>query len=461
MPIQAINQFPPGFLWGCATAAHHVEGQNVNDWWRWEHQPGRIFQGQRAGRACDWWSGRFVEDFDRAAALNNNAQRISVEWSRVEPEPGRWDDWALDHYRDMLRALRARDMKPMVTLHHFTSPLWVGDQNGWLWDETPVHFERFVRKVVSALGDLCSLWCTINEPNSYATLGYQLGRFPPGMKDLGAARRVMRNMALGHAAAYYAIKELQPESQVGVSVNYIGIRPAAPRPLHQLAARMIDSYFNLYFLNILRDGVARMPGSRSVRMPKVKGTLDWIGLQYYMEYEAALDLRQPGSLFLAQRKPKGLPPAPTYWGGFDPGAIHRHIRRLWGLLGKPIYITESGTPDPDDSYRPRFLAETIRAVWQAMNYNFPVLGYFHWSLLDNFEWAEGYDPRFNFGLYKVDFQTQERTARPSAHLYAEICARNGLSSETVARHVPDLLPTLFPGEAGQSEVKLKPRESAV
>ena len=457
MPIQAIHQFPQGFLWGCATAAHQVEGQNVNDWWRWEQTPGHVYRNQKSGRACDWWSGRYVEDFDRAADMHNNSQRISIEWSRIEPEPGRWDDYALERYRDMLKALVERGMRPLVTLHHFTNPLWIADQDGWLWDEAPTYFERYVRKVVETLGDLCSFWCTINEPAVYATGGFSLGIWPPGKRSGSALSHVMFNMIRGHAAAYHAIKEIQPESEVGFSIHYLGLKPSIPTLIHLPATSMLDLYVNKAFILSLLDGYARVPVGKRIPVRGLKGALDWIGLQYYQQFQVTFNPLRPGSFFIQQRKPNNMPVGPGTWGGLYPEAIFDIVKTFWNTVKKPIYITESGVPDPDDTIRPDYLIRTVRSLWKAANFNFPVRGFFFWSLLDNFEWAEGFDPRFNFGLYKTNFETQERTPRLSAKLYGEICAKNGLSTDTVARYTPELLPALFPGEVGLAEVKLKPR----
>jgi beta-glucosidase len=455
MSIDAIHQLPQGFLWGCTTAAHQVEGGNTNDWWRWEQTPGHIFNNQRSGKACEWWSGRFEEDFDRAASMHNNAQRISVEWSRIEPEPGKWDEYSLEKYRVMLEALRQRGMTPMVTLHHFTNPLWLADDDGWAWDGTPERFTRFVRKVVETLGDLCSLWCTINEPMVYITQSYIFGAWPPGLKKRNVAYKVLVNLLNGHTQAYYAIKEIQPHAQVGFSNHNLNLRPTGNSPLHRPAMNVVDNFVNNAFLLALRTGVVALPGARPVPIPNAKGALDWVGLQYYQEYEVGFDLRYPTSLFINQHQPQDMPVGPKQWGGLNPAAIFDQIAKLTKLIDKPIYITEAGVPDPDDTIRPGYLAETIRAVWRAANFNYPVKGFFFWTLIDNFEWAEGFDPRFNFGLYKVNFETQERTARLSANLYGDICAANGLSSEIVSKYAPSLLPSMFPGEAGLKEVKLK------
>ncbi|PIW20257.1 MAG: hypothetical protein COW33_02895, partial [Anaerolineae bacterium CG17_big_fil_post_rev_8_21_14_2_50_57_27] len=176
MPTASFH-FPRGFLWGTATAAHQVEGNNTNNnWWAWEQQEGRIANGEKSGLACDWWGGCWKEDFDRAAEAGQNTHRLSVEWSRIQPAPDRWDEDALEHYRHMLRGLRERGMTPMVTLHHFTDPLWLGDPStglrrerpgersggGWETDAVVPLFENFTRKVVEALKEYCSLWCTIN-----------------------------------------------------------------------------------------------------------------------------------------------------------------------------------------------------------------------------------------------------------------------------------------------------------
>jgi beta-glucosidase len=460
MPVKALHQFPRGFLWGCSTSAHQVEGQNVNDWWRWEQVPGHIFQNQTSGRACEWWAGRYAEDFDRAADMQNNAMRISVEWSRVEPEPEKWDEWALDRYREMVKGLVDRGMTPMITLHHFTNPLWVADHQGWLWDETPSYFVRFVRKVVSKLGDLCTMWCTLNEPMVYATQSFSSGLWPPGIRSSRAMIHVVINLLRGHAAAYHAIKGLQPKAQIGYTLHYAALRPDSPVLLNWAATRLVDRGFNQAFALAVKDGIVRFPGIRTVKIPQARSTADWIGLQFYQSFRVGFTPTSPASLFLTQRKPKDMPVGPGNWGGLDPAGIFQPIKWLWTALQKPIYITESGVPDGDDSIRPGYLIKTIRSIWKAVNFNFPVQGFFFWSLLDNFEWSEGYDPRFNFGLYKVDFETQQRTPRQSARLYREICAQNGLSATMVNRYAPDLLDELFPGRAGEADVKLKPYSRA-
>ena len=207
--VQAAYHFPRGFLWGTATAAHQVEGNNTNNqWWMWE-QAGHT-KGT-SGLAADWWGGRWKEDLDRAAEGGQNAHRFSVEWSRIQPTPDTWDEDALERYRNLLRGMRDRGITPMVTLHHFSDRSWFYEMDAWENEQAPALFEKFVRKTVQALKEYCTLWCTINEPNVYALLGYVTGDFPTRHRGTNVAMQVMANMLRGHAAAYRAIHEIQPE----------------------------------------------------------------------------------------------------------------------------------------------------------------------------------------------------------------------------------------------------------
>src|SRR5512141_1349636 len=222
--IEATYHFPRGFLWGTATAAHQVEGNNTNNqWWKWE-QDGHT--NGTSGLAADWWGGRWQEDFDRAADAGQNAHGLSVEWSRIQPTPDRWDEDALERYRVMLRGLSERRMTALVTLHHFTDPLWLAEQGGWEKPEAAEAFEKFVRKTVEALKEYCSLWCTINEPNVYALSGYVLETFPACHKGLRVAIHVQANMLRAHAVAYRTIHQIQPEARVSYALHY---RPMVTR----------------------------------------------------------------------------------------------------------------------------------------------------------------------------------------------------------------------------------------
>ncbi len=244
--VNAMYQFPEDFLWGTGTAAHQVEGDNFhNDWWWWEQQPDRILHGHLSGSACEWWHGRWQEDFDRARNSGQNTHRLSVEWSRIEPEPAVWDEGAIDYYREILSGLIERGMVPMLTLHHFTTPLWVHERGSWLSENVSMWFERFVRKVVGALQDLVNLWVTINEPNVLSYSGYMGGNFPPGKTSLKDTASAAANMVRAHAAAYHAIHEIQPESAVGMAHQYRGFQPSATnRWINQPIAKFRSQAFN-------------------------------------------------------------------------------------------------------------------------------------------------------------------------------------------------------------------------
>ncbi len=432
--------FPPGFLWGTATAAHQVEGQNTNNtWYAWE-QEGRILHGHQAGRACDWWGGRWREDFDRAAETGQNAHRLSVEWSRIQPAPDRWDEDALEHYRQMARGLQTRGLKPVVTLHHFTDPLWLAEMGGWENPDAVTHFAAFVGKVVEALKPYVEIWCTINEPNVYTALGYVEGIFPPGKQDLPTALTVAEHLAQGHAAAYEAIHRLQPQAQVGIVVYYRPMRPARPWfPPDVLLAWMEHRWFNHYFALAAAFGRKMTPwGTRRDR--KLGPALDFFGLNYYTSDRVAFR-RQPPA-YTERRFPPDAPLSENQDIAHVPQGLFQGIR--WARrLGVPILVTENGVEDGADTLRPRYLTEHIHQIWRALNFNWPVLGYLHWTLVDNFEWDRGWTRRF--GLWALDRETQSRTQRGSAALYAAICQANALDTDTVAQYAPDALPALLPG----------------
>jgi beta-glucosidase len=438
--VEFAFHFPPGFLWGTATSSHQVEGDNTNnDWWRWEQEPGLIRDGSRSGRACDWWRNAEA-DFDRAAAMGQNAHRLSIEWSRIEPREDIFDDAALDRYREMLRGLREREIEPMVTLHHFTNPLWLAEQGGWENPLTIERFERYVRHAMNALKDLCRLWCTINEPNILAYMGWNEGKWPPGKRDFGLYMQVLRHLMRAHARAYHAIHELQPEAQVGIAHNMVIFEPAHPAfPLDRMIARLHDRMFNGFVLDAMDTG--REPGLASFRtFSALRGTYDFIGLNYYTRRLSTFDRRSPATLFSRTfLNPHGEISDGEY-GEVFPEGLYQLLKRL-ARYGKPIYVTENGIPDADDDQRPRFLVRHLHAMWRAIQHNVPVRGYFHWSLVDNFEWAEGWTLRF--GLIEVDPETQARRPRRSADLYAEVCRANALTSEAIIRHTPELLKEMF------------------
>ncbi len=441
----ATFHFPKGFLWGCATASHQVEGNNTNNNWYYWEQTGHT--KHQSGLACDWWGGRWKEDMDRAAETGQNTHRLSIEWSRIQPAPDRWDEDALERYRAMLRGMNERGIMPMVTLHHFSDPLWLFEQDSWENETVVPLFEKYVRRVVDALKEYTTLWCTINEPNVYALNGYVAGDFPTGKaghKGMNLAMKVIANMLRGHAAAYRAIHEIQREARVGYALHY---RPmVAARSWLPLDALMRDIQYNginMAFPSALSTGVMKSPIG-NVRIPEVKGLQDYLGLNYYSVDTVKFDLFNPQELFARRYYPADSDFSATKFIANLPQGLFDSLK--WAVKtypNLPIIITENGVEDPDDRMRPRYLAQHLQQVWRAVNFNWPVKGYYHWSLVDNFEWERGWTQRF--GLWGLDVETQARIRRPSVDLYAEICKENGISSEMVKKYAPEVLEKMFPG----------------
>lgn len=437
----AFVQFPKGFLWGTATASHQVEGNNTNNNWSdWEKQPGRILQGHTAGLACDWWGGRWKEDLDRAAETGQNAHRFSVEWSRIQPEQDRWDNDALERYRAMLRGMRDRNLRPMVTLHHFTEPLWLTKMGGWENDATPFLFAHFVERVVASLKEYVSEWVTINEPNVYVFNGYIDGCFPPGKKHFATALKVAVNIVKGHALAYHTLHKTQPTAMVGMAINYRSFCPATASPLDGLVTKLQSSVFNDVFPKAAVDGKIRFP-FQTINVPEAKNTQDFLGLNYYTRTMGSFDITKPGSLFGRATFRSDAELSSTGFIALEPDGFLEALK--WAnRFGFPIYITENGVEDDNDSLRPKYLAMHIHKLWHMVNFNANIKGYFYWSLVDNFEWERGWTQRF--GLWELDPKTQHRTRRRSVDLYAEICDQNGLSSEMIEKFCPDSMQQIFP-----------------
>jgi len=436
--------FPPGFLWGTATSAHQVEGNNTNnDWWAFEQRPGAIWDGDRSGLACDWWRNA-ERDFDLMAAMGHTSHRLSVEWSRIEPEEGRFDPAAVARYRQMLTGLRQRGLEPMVTLFHFSSPLWLSRQGGWRNPAVIGHFRRFVRHTVEQLGDLVRLWCTINEPNVYATLGYLYGVHAPGEKSLLLCFRVLRHQLQAHAAAYRLIHALQGNSQVGLVLNLQIFEPLDPAdPAAALVSRVLDGLFNRLPLRAVEGGRLPFPlGLGITGYGPLLDSVDFWGVNYYTRQRVNLRRGPEG---LLQTTPgvevsdsrRDMPPFECY-----PAGLYQVLKWV-AALGRPIYITENGLPDADDDQRPRFLLTHLAQVQRAMAEGVDVRGYYHWTFTDNFEWAEGW--RARFGLVALDETTQARSPRPSARLYSDIIRANAITRPVVETYAPEVLADLFPG----------------
>ncbi|MBX3274377.1 MAG: glycoside hydrolase family 1 protein [Sandaracinaceae bacterium] len=427
-----MTAFPARFLFGSATSSHQVEGGNHhNDWWDWEARPGAIADGERSGDAAGWWAGRAEEDLARAAALGQNAHRMSLEWSRLEPEPGRFDRAAFDRYRAILDAARALGLEVALTLNHFTLPSWAAKLGGWTHPNLPALFEGFADRAARELGDRVALWATLNEPSVLAWMAYAGDRWPPGEKRLPSAFVAMRHMLEAHARGYEAVHRVLPHAEVGLVLNMPWFVPADPsRRLDRVAASLQDWAFSGAMLHALRHGELRFPLSWTRRRaPSLAGRLDWVGLNYYGRFDVRFDPRAAGSAFGRHVQEPTVKTEHNDWGRPSPEGMVAQLERL-AALGVPLYVTENGMFDPDDTRRPRYLVEHVEALERAIARGLDVRGYFVWSLVDNFEWAEGWSTPF--GLYALDRASGARTPRRSAEVYAAICR---------AREVPTALRT--------------------
>lgn len=441
MPKTSIH-FPAGFLWGTATASHQVEGGNTNNnWYQWEMTDGMIKNGDTSGLACNWWGGKWKDDLDRAAETHQNSHRLSIEWSRVQPTPDRWDEDALEYYRQIIRGMIDRKLVPMVTLHHFSDPLWLTEIGAWETDAVVPYFQRYVEKVVGALKDTVKLWVTINEPNVYVWGGYMGGGFPPGKNDMNLGLQVLANMVRGHAAAYKAIHTIQPDARVGFALNYRDLQPARPGfPPDVWMANLQSKIYNETFVGALKTGKLDAV-FKKIAIPEAVGTQDYLGINYYTGDLVKFDLTAAGEMFGRRSTPPGAEMSETGFIANVPDGMFRALN--WARrYDVPLMVTENGVEDSVDKFRPRYLVEHLEQVWRAANYNFRVEGYYLWSLVDNFEWERGWTQRF--GLWGLDLETQARIRRPSADLYAAICLENGITKEMVERWAPEALERLYP-----------------
>ncbi len=396
-------------FFGAATSSHQVEGGNHNNWTEWEKENAkRLALAARAkrwdehllgaypsplqeenyisGRAADHYN-RFREDFDIAKSLGHNAHRFSLEWSRIEPEEGKFNEKEIEHYRDVIRELRNRDMEPFVTLFHWTMPVWLSAKGGVLCKEFPEHFKKFVDRVTREYRDTVRFWILVNEPEVFSSKSYQEGVWPPQKRSVRLGFRSLHALMRAHRAAYRAIKSHMPDAQVG-SVMQMAHFESAGGPINHALTWFGERMWNFYFFGGIRN------------------MSDFVGLNFYFHIRV------------------------DHWYGKNKNerisdmAWELHPQSLYNVLMSlkryqlPIYITENGVADVRDKHREYFLVEHLRSVKNAIRDGADVRGYLHWSLIDNFEWDSGFWPRF--GLVEIDYKTMERRIRPSALKYKEI-----------------------------------------
>ena len=340
--------------------------------------------------ACDHYN-RYEEDFDIAKALGHNVHRFSIEWVRIEPEEGKFNEEAIVHYRAVVAALRARNLEPQITLWHFSLPDWFADRGGWEHPSAPAVFARYCDFVTGSLADEVTHFATMNEPMVLAGLGYLRGIWPPfGKRAILRYLRVLRNLQKGHNLAYTFIKKHHPELSVGI------VKHTVPFSSNGNPFNMLRAFLgNLGWTHIFMRGVYKQ--------------CDWVGLNYYKHHRFGDD--------------RVLPVTDFGWK-IDPYVgTYLALKELWRYK-KPLYVTEAGCADAKDAFRAEYIRDTARAIHQAITDGIDVRGYCYWSLLDNYELAEGYSKRF--GLVEVDFETHKRHIRPSAYVYKEICETNSV-----------------------------------
>jgi beta-glucosidase len=376
--------FPGEFLWGTATSAYQIEGGNTNtDWYRYELSPGTRAV-EPCGSACDSWH-RYEEDLDLVQSLGLNAFRFSIEWARVEPSRGTISIEALNHYRAVMDACLARDILPVVTLHHFTLPLWVADEGGFESPDIVKWMADYARVVSHEFGNAIGVACTINEPNIVAVYGYLRGLFPPQVASWERFVQVNSTMRACHAAMRDVLKEGPGNFPVGlpISMHEYEALPGYERQTESFREEMEDKY-----LEAVRDD-------------------DYVGVQCYTKLLIGADG------IVAHPDGETTDMGYLYW----PQCVEYTVRRAISLAGVPVIVTENGIGTTNDDQRIRYVREALQGVRSLLDDGLDVRGYFQWSLLDNFEWALGYRPKF--GIVEVDRTTFVRTPKPSATWYAD------------------------------------------
>ncbi|MFF3975970.1 GH1 family beta-glucosidase [Streptomyces sp. NPDC001828] len=432
---------PHDFVWGTATSAYQIEGAVAEDgrspsiWDTFSHTPGKIDNDDHGDTACDHYH-RWPQDVSLMKQLGVNGYRLSVAWPRVVPGgDGPVNAKGLDFYDRLIDGVLAAGITPSVTLYHWDLPQAVQDRGGWPERETAEHFAAYASVVAERLGDRVSHWATLNEPLCSAWIGHLEGRMAPGLTDLTAAVRASYHLLLGHGLATQAIRAAAPGAEVGIVNNLSPVHPATDRTEDLAAARRMDGHVNRWWLDPVhgRGFPADMREVYGVELPERAGDLktiaaplDWLGLNYYFPAYVTDDPGGPVPYGRSIRR-EDVPRTGMDWE-IEADGIESLLLRLTEDYGaRKIYVTENGSSFPDvvrpdgsidDPERVDYLERHLAACASAARKGAPLAGYFAWSLLDNFEWAYGYDKRF--GLVHVDYATQARTLKASGHRYADI-----------------------------------------
>jgi beta-glucosidase len=403
-PMTSFGPVPSGWLWGTATAAHQIEGGNTNnDWWAWEHNPASGC-AESSGDATDSWN-RWFEDLELVKKMGLDCYRFSVEWSRIEPAQGEFSLAALEHYRQIMVAAHEMGLKTSVTFHHFTTPLWAANQGGWQNPEIVDWFARFVDISVQHLGDHIDIAATFNEPNVVALLGYLMDVFPPGLNGgIEAFRAATDNFVAAHKRARQVLKDGPGDFPVGLTLAISDIVVHPDGDPNGEGFRMMDMPTD--------DPANPFPWLMAGAYLEAARDDDYIGVQTYFTQHMGPDFQE-------LEKPADWRVTQMGWT-FTPEALGATVRAAYAAAQVPVIVTENGVATSDDAERIEYYSRSLAALRAAMDDGVDVRGFFAWSLLDNFEWAEGYRP--TFGLVAVDPVTFARTPKPSAAWYAGVVA---------------------------------------
>lgn len=413
-------KFFDGFVFGTATASHQIEGNNRwNDWWYYE-QTGKL--PYKSGRACNHWE-LYKEDIALMHSLGYNGYRFSIEWSRIFPEEGKVNEDALNRYREIIELLLERGITPNITLHHFTSPLWFMQRGGFAKEENLKYWERYVDTVAEILKGT-EIVATFNEPMVYVMMGYLTAYWPPFVKSPFKAFKVAANLLKAHALAY---EVLSGRFKVGIVKNIPIMLPASEGKNDRKASKKADNLFNWNFLDAIWSGHYKGIFT-TYKVPE--SDVDFIGINYYTASEVRHSWNP--SKFFFDAKLANLSERKTQMGwSVYPRGIYEAITKV-SRYGRPMYITENGIATLDDEWRKEFIVQHLQYVHKAVDEGYKVNGYFYWSLMDNYEWREGFTPRF--GLIEVDYATFKRKPRESAYMYGEIAQRKEVGDELIQKY---------------------------
>jgi beta-glucosidase len=416
-----LIKFPEEFLFGTSTSAHQIEGDNFyNDWWDWEVR-GKF--RYRSGKACNHWE-LYREDIELMAKLGYPAYRFSIEWSRIFPDMNTLNEDALARYREIVDLLKKHGIKPMITFHHFTNPVWFNKIGGWVREENIKYFLRFVEIIADNFSDV-EYYLTFNEPNVYVLEGYIEGRWPPGYRSLEIADKVLLNLIKAHNMAYEVLKK--KGAKISVAQNIIPFKPGSNKKRDLEKRNLVDKFYNWSFLDgVLKGSFETFRGRYRVR----EGNMDFIGVNYYTAYIVSHSWN-PFKKFI-KVEPLKTEYKTTMGYYIYPRGIYEVLKSVRERYGKEIIITENGVAVKDDEVRILSIIRHLQYVHKALSENMSVKGYYYWSFMDNYEWDKGFGQRF--GLVEVDYSTFERRPRKSAYVYSEIARTRSISDELLKKY---------------------------